>query len=141
MWGIYEKVRKDAQAYTAASYDTLAPQMNQMSEALRQLQQDNQRLRELVASDAAPAGVVSAVVEPPARSGRRAPDRRTPRTPAASPPAVNPAVHTPEPAGPQGSQGGHPMEKLRRSVEETRKTIEEIRRVPESFQNVLDRKK
>src|SRR3954468_14366173 len=45
MWTIYEKVRTDARQYTAASYETLAPQVNQMNEALRQLEQDNQQLK------------------------------------------------------------------------------------------------
>src|SRR5215471_2707520 len=40
LWTIYEKVRTDARQYTAASYETLAPQLNQMTEALRQLEQD-----------------------------------------------------------------------------------------------------
>src|SRR5689334_10660202 len=37
MWTIYEKVRTDARQYTAASYETLAPQVNQLNEALRKL--------------------------------------------------------------------------------------------------------
>ncbi|HXU82023.1 MAG TPA: hypothetical protein VN914_11540, partial [Polyangia bacterium] len=45
MWTIYEKVKSDAKQYTAASYETLAPQVNQMNEALRQLQEENQQLK------------------------------------------------------------------------------------------------
>src|SRR5947207_11167498 len=45
MWTIYDKVRTDARQYTAASYETLAPQVNQMNEALRKLEEDNQQLK------------------------------------------------------------------------------------------------
>jgi hypothetical protein len=49
LYGVYEKVRSDARADTAASYNTLAPQVNQLGDALKQLQQENQQLREIVA--------------------------------------------------------------------------------------------
>src|SRR5688500_5398996 len=49
LWGAYEKVRAEARQDTAASYNTLAPQVNQLGEALKQIQQENQQLRQIVA--------------------------------------------------------------------------------------------
>src|SRR5436190_9403837 len=46
MWTIYDKVRTDARQYTTASYETLAPQVNQMNDALRKLQEENQQLKQ-----------------------------------------------------------------------------------------------
>src|SRR3954467_11828111 len=45
MWTIYEKVKSDARQYTAASYETLAPQLNQMNEALRELEANTRQIR------------------------------------------------------------------------------------------------
>src|SRR3954466_4401640 len=52
LWTVYDKVKSEARQYTAASYETLAPQVNQMNEALRQLQQENQELRQALVSHA-----------------------------------------------------------------------------------------
>lgn len=49
LWGVYEKVRSEARQDTAASYNTLAPQVNQMGEALKEMQLENQQLRQIVA--------------------------------------------------------------------------------------------
>src|SRR4051794_11710001 len=52
LWTIYEKVRADARHYTATSYETLAPQINQMTEVLRQLEQDNLQMKQVLAARA-----------------------------------------------------------------------------------------
>lgn len=71
LYGVYEKVRSDARADTAASYNTLAPQVNQMGEALKQLQAENQQLREIVAEGQNKPRM--AVVPPAANTRRRDP--------------------------------------------------------------------
>src|SRR3954468_21960366 len=55
LWTIYEKVKSDARQYTADSYETLAPQLNQVTEALRQIQKENAQLRQALAVHAPPA--------------------------------------------------------------------------------------
>src|SRR4051812_26448951 len=46
LWTVYDKVKTDARQYTAASYETLAPQVNQLTEALKSLEQQNRELHE-----------------------------------------------------------------------------------------------
>lgn len=76
MWTIYEKVKSDTRKITAASYETLAPQLNEMSEALRQLHKENQELRQAMAGvspERAQAVVARAAAagERPPTSGRK----------------------------------------------------------------------
>jgi hypothetical protein len=76
MWTIYEKVKSDTRKITAASYETLAPQLNEMSEALRQLHKENQELRQAMAGvspEKAQAVVARAAAagERPPTSGRK----------------------------------------------------------------------
>lgn len=37
LWGVYDKVRTEARKGTAASYNTLAPELNRVSEVLKQV--------------------------------------------------------------------------------------------------------
>ena len=103
IYGVYEKVRTDARADTAASYNTLAPQLNQMGEALRQLQQENQQLREIVAHG---QGKPRMAVTPPASNARR----REPRAPAAASSAApaNAPAAVAQPATNAGPNAGAP---------------------------------
>jgi hypothetical protein len=167
LWGVYDKVSTEAKELTAASYDTLAPQMNQIGEALKQLQQENQALREIVAQQ---SGKPRIAAEPPAssrRPGRRnvsagssstappgsaasqpaaaapagtAPPAGTPAAPATPPPAAEPAA---PPASAQAPPGApqDPVTGLLNTVGRTREAIDGLRKVPESFENVLGKKK
>jgi hypothetical protein len=167
LWGVYEKVRTEAKDLTAASYNTLAPQMNQIGEALKQLQQENQHLREIVAQQ---SGKPRIAAEPPASSRRpprrnvyagsssTAPPTGTANQPAAAapagtaPPAGTPAAPaTPPPAAEPGAPPTSaqappaappdPVTGLLNTVGRTREAIDGLRKVPESFENVLGKKK
>jgi hypothetical protein len=107
LYGVYEKVRSDAKQYTAASYNTLAPQMNQIGEALKQLQQENQQLREIVAAH---QGTPRIAERPPAAAAPRRPARK-PGAVASAPTAGQPAAGQPasgQPAGPTAAAGQPP---------------------------------
>ncbi|HEY0711653.1 MAG TPA: hypothetical protein VGF45_03205 [Polyangia bacterium] len=112
LYGVYEKVRSDARADTAASYNTLAPQVNQLGEALKQLQQENQQLREIVAHSQGKPRM--AVVPPAATTKRRENAAAKPakaangQAPAAAPPAAAPATEAPSAAAP--NQAAPPAE-------------------------------
>jgi hypothetical protein len=123
LWTIYEKVRQDARQYTAASYETLAPQLNQMTEVLKQLEQDNQRLK-------------AALVE---REKARPRPVTRPR-PASSGEA--PSSDTPPASGAAAAeaQASDPLDQLIGTVNRTRQAVETIRKVPDSFQKVLEQK-
>jgi hypothetical protein len=166
LWGVYEKVRAEARAHTASSYNTLAPQLNQVGEAVKQLQQENQQLRELVARY---QGQPRIAAEPPRRAttGRRpasaprpaepapgAPAQPAP-APAATPPAATPSAEAP-PSGPPpteptaAAKPGEPQAEpkpddpvggLLQAVDRTRAAIESLRKVPEDFEKVAGDKK
>jgi hypothetical protein len=167
LWGVYEKVRTEAKDLTAASYNTLAPQMNQIGEALKELQQENQHLREILAQQ---SGKPRIAAEPPAvPAGGRRPARRPasgtaaqPAAPTASaptagtPPAGTPAAPAAPPAAPPtageqpvaptaGAQAPpaaqDPVTGLLNTVGRTREAIDGLRKVPETFENVLGKKK
>ena len=96
LWGVYEKVRTEAKDLTAASYNTLAPQMNQIGEALKELQQENQHLREILAQQ---SGKPRIAAEPPASPTRRVrPGAQRPVPPPSQPrppPRPRPPGHPP----------------------------------------------
>jgi len=127
-------VKTDARQYTAASYETLAPQVNQLNEALRKLEEDNQQLKKaLLASHA----------EQRQRSGK--PPRVTakaepPAAPAAAPPAAAPpAPGTAAPSTPE-ERTDDALGRIVGTVNQTREAVEAVRRVPETFQKVLESK-
>jgi hypothetical protein len=171
LWGVYEKVSTEAKELTARSYNTLAPQMNQIGEALKQLQQENQHLREILAEQ---SGKPRIAAEPPASSRRpprrnvsagsssTAPPGSAANQPAAAapagaaPPAGTPAGTPAAPAtAPSGAEPGappasaqappaapqDPVTGLLNTVGRTREAIDGLRKVPESFENVLGKKK
>jgi hypothetical protein len=164
LWGVYEKVRSEAQDLTAASYNTLAPQMNQIGEALKELQQENQQLREIVAKHQDTPRLAAA---PPRRPGKRnvagtststaaapdpaaaaaappasAPPAGTPAAPpAAQPPVAEPAPAAAQPAAQAPPQPSDPVTGLLNTVGRTREAIDGLRKVPETFENVLGKKK
>ena len=91
VYGVYDKVRSEARAYTATSYNTLAPQINQMNEAVKQLQMENQQLRQIVAqAQGTPRLGEKPPAAPPATGRRPAAARR---------PTVGAAAGTQRPAG------------------------------------------
>jgi hypothetical protein len=160
LWTIYEKVRSDARQYTAASYETLAPQINQMTEVLKQLEQENHEMRQALTAQAgnlrrerpaaAKAGSKTAQRPPVAT----APAARPPGAPPAPAPAPG-AAPAPEAPAPGAAAPGaapaptaqtepaaeDPLGQLIGTVNRTREAIGTLRRVPESFQQVLDRQK
>lgn len=153
LWGVYEKVRQEARKDTAASYNTLAPQVNQLGEALKQLQQENQQLRAIVgqsqgrprlavvpkkspdkprrpaAADGAGGSGVAAVPAPAGSGGTVAAAPATPAEAAPESPTQTPAAPGTE---------DDPVEDLLRTAARTRAAIEGLRRVPESFSRVAD---
>jgi len=168
LWGVYEKARSEAKSDTASSYNTLAPQVNQMGDALKQLQQENQQLRELVANFQGQPRIAAVPARKPS-SGRRPPATARPGEPAASAPAGAPAATPPAetpPAAPppapqaQTGTGGapappaqpgteppaeakptDPVGGLLNTVGRTREAIEGLRKVPEDFEKVVGKKK
>jgi len=132
MWTIYEKVKTDARQYTAASYETLAPQVNQLNEALHKLEEDNQQLKKALLAThaeqrqrAGKSPRVTATAEPPA-------------APAAGP-GTAPAAGTPAPATPE-ERTDDALGRIVGTVNQTREAVEAVRKVPESFQKVLESK-
>jgi hypothetical protein len=149
VYGVYEKVRTEARSYTATSYNTLAPQINQMNDAVKQLQQENQQLRQIVAEF---QGKPRIGQTPPA-ARRPAPTRRpsaapaTPPTAPAAPPATasaaggaagEPPPATPPASPPSGAPADNdPVSGLLQTVGRTRQAIESLRKVPEDFEKVV----
>jgi hypothetical protein len=130
MWTIYDKVRTDARQYTAASYETLAPQVNQMNEALRKLQDDNQQLRQAL--------VAHAERPRPVRTTKATAKAGEPAAPA-TPPAggAAPAATGTQPAEAQ-EQPDDALGRIVGTVNQTREAVEAVRKVPETFQKVLE---
>jgi hypothetical protein len=127
MWTVYDKVKTDARQYTAASYETLAPQVNQMNEALRKLQQENQELRK---------ALVEHAERPRAPRARVAAAGKTEAAPAT---ATAPAAGNAAPA--EAKEQEQPDDALGRivgTVNQTREAVEAVRKVPETFQKVLE---
>jgi len=131
LWTVYDKVRTDARQYTAASYETLAPQVNQMAEALKTLEQQNSELRQaLVAHAERPRPITHKPAAKPAE--------------APTPPGAPPAPGTAAPAaGAPAAPAEEPDDALGRlvgTVQQTRAAVEAVRKVPDTFQKVLDQK-
>jgi hypothetical protein len=146
VYGVYEKVRTEARTYTATSYNTLAPQINQMNDAVKQLQQENQQLRQIVADF---QGKPRIGQTPPA-ARRPAPSRRptnviTPpngpaatTTPATTTPETPPSPPVAQPAPPgEAPAESDPVSGLLQTVGRTRAAIESLRKVPEDFEKVV----
>jgi hypothetical protein len=139
--------------------------MNQIGEALKQLQQENQQLREIVAEA---QNKPRLAIRPPAATTRRPAGKKPGATvgaPAAAPPAAEtpaaaapapgtpPAASAPAPAAPAGepppapagqqasAPPGDAVGGLLNTVGRTREAIESLRKVPETFENVLGKKK
>jgi hypothetical protein len=130
MWTIYEKVKSDARQYTAASYETLAPQLNQMNEALQKLEQENQELKKALVLTHAERPRTAARSKPlaQARSGE-------PPTPAATTPTPGaPATPTAE----NQEAADDPLARILGTVNQTREAVKAVRKVPETFQKVLE---
>jgi hypothetical protein len=122
LWTVYEKVKTDARQYTTTSYETLAPQMNQMSEALKKLEQDNQELKQALAH------------------GRPRPHPTARPSEPAAPPVPMPGVPaTSAPA--QGQEQQDPVGELIGRVNQTREAVNAISKVPETFKQVLEGQK
>jgi hypothetical protein len=124
LWTIYEKVRADARQYTAASYDTLAPQVNQMAEAVRQLAEENLQMRQALAAHAENPRTISreraaAAHNPPAK----------PTPPAGTEPAPGATATAP----PAQADPADPLGKLIGTVNRTREAVDAVRKVPETF--------
>jgi hypothetical protein len=142
LWGFYEKVRAEARHDTAASYNTLAPQVNQLGEALKQLQLENQQLRTIVAEhqNTPRLAQVPRRAEKPPASPAAAPAAPSSSATAAAPPpaATAPAAGAPEvPPAP----GTDPVSGLLQTVGRTRAAIEDLRKVPDDFGRVLQGQK
>jgi hypothetical protein len=127
MWTIYEKVKTDARQYTATSYETLAPQVNQLNEALRKLEQDNQELRKalLAHADRPRATTTRPRAATPARPGEPAPPASASTTAGAAPAATE-------------EQPDDALGRIVGTVNQTRQAVEAVRKVPETFQKVLE---
>jgi hypothetical protein len=133
MWTIYERVKTDARQYTAASYETLAPQVNQLNEALRKLEEDNQQLKK---------ALLATHTEQRLHSGKspRVVAKTEPVPPAApaAPPTGTPPPATTAPAAEQ--QADDALGRIVGTVNQTREAVEAVRKVPETFQKVLESK-
>ena len=130
MWTIYEKVKTDARQYTTDSYETLAPQVNQLNEALRKLEEDNQQLKKALLAHAERP-------RPPVRSKAVAKGDETapaaPATPAAPAPGTAPPAEAQE-------QPDDALGRIVGTVNQTREAVDAVRKVPETFQKVLESK-
>jgi hypothetical protein len=150
MWGFYHRVRTEARANTAASYNTLAPQVNQLGEALRQLQLENQKLRDVVAQSSGRSRIAAspprkakpkpAEPAPSAPAADQPPPVATERAPAADAGAPAAPVPTPPPSPPEAGSDD-PVTDLLETVGRTRAAIESLRKVPEDFGRVLELEK
>src|SRR6185369_12042043 len=114
----------DAKQYTAASYETLAPQVNQMNEALRQLQEENQQLKKalLVHAEQRPRPTRPRPATKPEGAATAAP--AAPGTTA----GATPAPGTTAPAEAQ-EQPDDTLGRIVGTVTQTREAVEAVRRV------------
>jgi transcriptional regulator with AAA-type ATPase domain len=133
LWTVYDKVRADARHYTAASYETLAPQLNQMAEALRQLEKENQETRQALAAHGSRVRAA-----PPAAGGRRTATKNA-HASAGAPGAPATEAATASQAGP-AADPDDPLGKLVGTVNRARDAVDTIRKVPDSFQKVLEQR-
>jgi hypothetical protein len=142
LWGVYEKVRAEARHDTAASYNTLAPQVNQLGDALKQLQLENQQLRTIVAEHQKTPRLaqVPRRAEKPAVTSTPGPTAAAPATPAAAAPAV-PGAPVAAPEVPTAPPSDDPVSGLLQTVGRTRAAIEDLRKVPDDFGRVLQNQK
>jgi hypothetical protein len=132
LWTIYEKVKSDARQYTAASYETLAPQMNQMAEALKTLEQQNAELRQaLVAHGERPRAPTH---KPAAKPGEPPTPPTAPGAPSGAAAATAPATAAP------AEEPDDALGRLAGTLQQTRAAVDAVRKVPETFQKVLDQK-
>jgi hypothetical protein len=97
LYGVYVNAREA----TAASYETLAPEINQLKQAVARLEEQNQELRQRLA--ARPADASPERPAPPAEG--RTPARR-PRS--AGKPAPSPSTSPPVPTTPPEARPGEP---------------------------------
>lgn len=136
MWGIYEKVKSDARQYTTASYETLAPQLNQMTEALRKIEQENQQLKQALLARTRPTRPAKA-----GSSGARSTPAATPVGPAApgTPASAEPAAPTAGATPEEKEQGA--LDRILGTMHQTKEAVDAVRKVPESFKQVLEQKK
>jgi uncharacterized membrane protein len=145
LWGFYEKVRAEARHDTAASYNTLAPQVNQLGEALKQLQLENQQLRGIVAEHSKTPRLAQVPRRAEAKPSGQAAEK--PAAPAAAPVASSPPAPAPPPGAPpqaatpeapaEPAAGNDPVSGLLQTVGRTRAAIEDLRKVPDDFNRVL----
>lgn len=143
LYGVYEKVRSDAKEYTATSYDTLAPKLNEMNDALKKLQQENQQLKEVVVGRR-PAAAATPRPSPSAKPARAtAAGQRPAPVPGvepAPPPAAPPAVQaTGEPAPAVGEPDR--LNDIFGAVNQARDAVQTIRKVPETFEKAMQQQK
>jgi hypothetical protein len=131
MWTIYEKVKTDARQYTAASYETLAPQVNQLNEALRKLEDDNQQLKK---------ALLATHAEQRLRSGKSPRVTARAEPPPAAPPAAPPATAPPTAPSTPEERTDDALGRIVGTVNQTREAVEAVRKVPETFQKVLESK-
>ena len=146
MWTIYEKVKSDARQYTAASYETLAPQLNQMNEALQKLEEENQQLKKaLVIANPEQARAARGRVAARAAAQPHAAAKAPETSPSASAPAAPATPEAPAaptvpaaPATAEGETAEDPFAKILGTVNQTREAVKAVRKVPETFQKVLE---
>jgi hypothetical protein len=112
LFTVYEKVRSDARQYTATSYETLAPQVNQMTEALTQH------------------------AASPRTAARTAPARSASHPAAAAAPAQTASVQPAEEEKPDDRLG-----EIVGTIKRTRDAVDTLRKVPDTFDRVLQQKK
>jgi hypothetical protein len=127
LYGVYQKSREA----TAASYETLAPEVNELKANVEQLRQENQRLREALAR----GGTRVAPVEPAGSgptAGRAAPRRPRATTPAAPAPAGTADAGAVAPANPP------PAEEPPAPAEDPEDVIGDLKnRVPIDFEKAI----
>jgi len=139
MWTIYEKVKSDARQYTTASYETLAPQLNQMNEALQKLAQENQELKKalIITHNERPrpaARVRTAAATKPGEAPATKPGEPAAAAPATATSPATPAAPTAE----NEEAGDDPFGRIVGTVNQTREAVRAVRKVPETFQKVLE---
>jgi hypothetical protein len=124
LYGVYSKSREA----TAASYETLAPEINELKSNVEELRAENGRLRDALTRA---TGVRVAAGEPPSTEGRAAPRRaRRASAPGPAPGAATPAdagatatapppTEQPPPVPPPGEQpppADDPIEDIKKRV-------------------------
>jgi hypothetical protein len=122
LYGVHWKAREA----TAASYETLAPEVNDLKDAVRALQEENAVLRSALLARAASAGAGAGA---PATQGRAAPRRPRPR----AAPAQDGGAPAPEPGGaPASPEGAPPARPAPPEVEEV------LEKVPIDFEKAAE---